>query len=153
MTASPTEYDSVDGAIDTAVGSTDEQIVYPYIKHGVDPRDLRTIGNSRHVGKIRETRFDRGDNLVLDVPLLPTRLAGGIGIRELPVPGVEGHLPRKARGRSQPGDVDLSLTAVYIAVGVRGARLPWRGRGLGHRGCLGFARRRIVGDRGEHLGA
>lgn len=46
-----------DDAVDAAATEVDPT-VYPYFKRGVDPRDLRAVGNVREVGDIRERRPD-----------------------------------------------------------------------------------------------
>ncbi|WP_370973628.1 hypothetical protein [Amycolatopsis sp. cg9] len=68
MTTTLAERDTaVDGATDATTTTVDvagttgdvaEQVTYPYVLHGVDPRRLRTGGNSRVVGNIRERRPD-----------------------------------------------------------------------------------------------
>ncbi|MEY8042627.1 hypothetical protein AB8O55_24745 [Saccharopolyspora cebuensis] len=44
--------------VDVEPDTTAGQVVYPYVVHGVEPRDLRAEGNSRVVGDIREQRPD-----------------------------------------------------------------------------------------------
>ncbi|MGW4528859.1 hypothetical protein [Amycolatopsis sp. NPDC004378] len=59
-TAIDGDTEAMTAAVDVAGPTADvaEQVTYPYVLHGVDPRRLRTGGNSRIVGNIRERRPD-----------------------------------------------------------------------------------------------